>query len=556
MIRNVLSVVLKKDGSPEPQRMKRSWLEKRGHTEIADFLESNHIHSARDLYSYIYDDFGECECGNDKRFVSFKEGFKEYCEACARSKNNGAKKQGNVDVTLLEVIDYVTDSRGNFSSSKIKKLSKCSISEIKSANPHLNEDTKIAEHLFNIKHSLSSLPKCDNCGNQHQNFKAGMYSSFCSSKCSVEWHGPTRTSSLRNYFYDRISEELIRDNDEYSTEIGSRDDYVNKKELQISITHKKCGHNYKRTSNYQGHLKCPMCYPVRSRVQYEIFSWLSQYKRCGFNDRKLIAPLELDILCDGFAIEYDSLMYHSYGKSSFPPFENTKEDKNCHLSKTRKCEESGIQLFRIFSNEWSKKQEIWKSVILNKVGVGKRIHARKCEVKEVCNKEANAFLEKNHLQGKASQSIRYGLYHKGELVSLMTFGKSRYSKEIQYELIRFCSLINHTVVGGASKLLSHFERTMQPGSVVSYANRRWSTGGLYEKLGFTLKGCSPPNYFYFNSDTGPLMSRVQFQKHKLEERLEEFDPSLTETQNMFNNGFRKIYDCGNLVYVKTYEKPE
>ena len=30
--------------------------------------------------------------------------------------------------------------------------------------------------------------------------------------------------------------------------------------------------------------------------------------------------------------------------------------------------------------------------------------------------------------------------------------------------------------------------------------------------------------------------------------LPEFDPELTESQNMYDNGYRKIYDCGNQVW--------
>ena len=31
--------------------------------------------------------------------------------------------------------------------------------------------------------------------------------------------------------------------------------------------------------------------------------------------------------------------------------------------------------------------------------------------------------------------------------------------------------------------------------------------------------------------------------------LENYDPNLTEYENMLNNGYDKIYDCGNLIYL-------
>ena len=56
----------------------------------------------------------------------------------------------------------------------------------------------------------------------------------------------------------------------------------------------------------------------------------------------------------------------------------------------------------------------------------------------------------------------------------MTFGKTRFSKKYEWELLRFCSKLNYHVVGAAGKLLSYFEKTYQPKSLVSYADRRWS----------------------------------------------------------------------------------
>ena len=46
-----------------------------------------------------------------------------------------------------------------------------------------------------------------------------------------------------------------------------------------------------------------------------------------------------------------------------------------------------------------------------------------------------------------------------------------------------------------------------------------------------------------------LYTRDRFQKHKLKDLLETFDERLTEEENMLENDYRKIYDCGNLVFV-------
>ena len=42
-------------------------------------------------------------------------------------------------------------------------------------------------------------------------------------------------------------------------------------------------------------------------------------------------------------------------------------------------------------------------------------------------------------------------------------------------------------------------------------------------------------------------------KHKLAKTLKVFDNSKTEVENCYNNGLRRIWDCGNLIFVKEKE---
>ncbi len=87
-------------------------------------------------------------------------------------------------------------------------------------------------------------------------------------------------------------------------------------------------------------------------------------------------------------------------------------------------------------------------------------------------------MQQFHLQGKDNSSIRLGLFYNDVLVSVMTFGKLRralgyrQSKWGQFELMRFVSDYNYNVIGGASKLYSHFVKNYNPNTVISYADRR------------------------------------------------------------------------------------
>jgi hypothetical protein len=157
---------------------------------------------------------------------------------------------------------------------------------------------------------------------------------------------------------------------------------------------------------------------------------------------------------------------------------------------------------------------------------------------------AKAFCEENHLQGHTTFYKAYGLQHNDELISVITIGKARYTAA-DYEILRFCNKLGNSVVGGFSKLFANLEET---GMFVSYANRRWSNGNLYKQTGFADQHISPPCYYYIKSSQ--LYHRSTFMKHKLKEKLPYFDGEMSEVDNMYMHNYRRIWDCGNIVFFK------
>ena len=293
---------------------------------------------------------------------------------------------------------------------------------------------------------------------------------------------------------------------------------------------------------------------AKHQLQNEIYEFIKTvYEgRVICDTRKVISPLELDIYVPemNVAIEFDGLKYHSVSCVE----EDNKESKTYHINKTVLCMNKGIKLFHIFENEWldENKKEIWKSVIKNALNVHDKIlYARQCKIREVSNKIKREFLENNHLQGDCQSSINLGLFYKDEIVSIMTFGTPRFNKIHDYELLRFCSKLGYQIRFAASKLLKYFERNNKGKTLVSYANQRWSNGLLYFNLGFKKDDTKiDPSYFYFSLRDKRLLSRYSCQKHLLKDMLEIFDENISESENMFNNGFYKIYDCGSLTFTK------
>ena len=332
----------------------------------------------------------------------------------------------------------------------------------------------------------------------------------------------------------------------------------------VKIICKKHGVFEQQPNMHKQNQGCPKC-SINKKEKF-ISDLLEEYNiNYIYNDRNLIKPLEIDILVPdfNFGIEHNGLLFHSYGISNWSLTNNyEKLNKNRHLEKTIKMEEQSYQLFHIREDHLLNKfkKEIWKSVLLNKCGFSNKIHARKLQVIDLNNHKdfVKVFLGDNHLQGSCPASIKLGLQDPktGKVYSIMTFGKSRFNKNIEYELLRFCNAKFFNVRGAASKLLKHFERTYKPSSLVSYANRDWSMGNLYKQLGFIYKYSSEPNYMYIHINRNEIISRQQAQKHKLKAFLEVrnlvFDENLSERDNMINNGYRIYYDTGNLVYHKRY----
>lgn len=236
--------------------------------------------------------------------------------------------------------------------------------------------------------------------------------------------------------------------------------------------------------------------------------------------------------------------------------EGSGKDRRYHLNRMESCLSKGIQLITIYSNEYAHKRAVVRSRIKNLIGHNSyRIHGRKCVVREIRLKEAQDFLNKYHIQGGGKGRIRLGAFYKDRLVAVMVFGESRFDKKIDkhdgYEINRFATIRNFSCVGVGGKMLKYFEREYKPKAIITYADCRYSIGTLYKTIGFEYKHTAKPNYFYFRKDDPVLRSRVQFQKHKLKDKLEVFDPNMTEWENMVANGWDRIWDCGNMVFHKT-----
>lgn len=314
-------------------------------------------------------------------------------------------------------------------------------------------------------------------------------------------------------------------------------------DVELTWQH-RCGRSWQSPISFRGIRSCPSCSSGTSRGEQELAKFIeTQGLEVQLHRRDIIAPRELDIYVPalGLALEFDGTYWH-----------NAKfETRERCLDKLERCEKQGLRLITVQEHLWVAKRELVESRLLSIFGTSRRLGARGCKVVELDTAVTKPFLEAHHLQGSARSTVRLGLLHRDELVAVATFGKPRWSSAAEWELIRLASKQGVTVQGGASKLIKAF-RAQHSGTLISYADRCWSTGNVYRQLGFTFSHNTTPSYWWVHHTLG-AWSRYQTQKSKLPRLLGDlkktFYPELSEEDNMRMAGFLPLYDRGNSAWL-------
>ena len=280
---------------------------------------------------------------------------------------------------------------------------------------------------------------------------------------------------------------------------------------------------------------CPKCHDENqgSHGEKELRDWLSLHAFVCPNDRNIIKPYELDMWLPDVlvGVEYHGLYWHC----------ERLKGKNFHRAKLAAANNAGISLLQFFEDEWARKPDIIKSMLLAKIGKSpNRLFARRCSVVSMSYSEGRNFFRENHLQGADSSSAYLGLSYDGSIVACASFTISRTAAKLQ----RFACLLYHSIPGAFSKLFSAFLKAYNNvNRVETYANLRYSNGGVYKACGFIELGMSPPGYFYSKMGTSPVReSRQKYQVHK----LKKLGYSGTEREITMRMGLSRVYDAGHM----------
>jgi hypothetical protein len=318
--------------------------------------------------------------------------------------------------------------------------------------------------------------------------------------------------------------------------------FISDDDKELIVKCNKCNNQYaiiKSPLGFYCYHLCPICYPTLNGKSYEEKE-IADYIKSIYNDdiiensRKIIPPKEIDIYLPKlkFGIEYNGLYWHS-------------GDKHKHREKWKLAQQNGIDLIQIWDYEWKEKKEIIKSIISNRLGLSIPIYARNCEIKQVPVKEAREFAEAYHLQG-FYPGIYIGLYYNNDLIDLSIFCKCRFGKQYDYELTRHCIKSGFRVIGALSKEIAYFRKLGYQGTIVDYCDMRLFNGKGH--WGFKEMGITPPDMQY--TDFVHIIPRGKYQKWKMKNiKGFIFDPSLTQRENLQNNGMDFVFGVGHKIFV-------
>jgi len=562
--------------------------------ELNDKFKNNDLTIPQKLWYFMNDDFELklCECGKLKKWKSFKYGWKETCGnmdcVIKKRKKTNLEKYG-VDNPMKndDIIDKVKktnlDKYGETSPSKnIDVRNKISINYNKKSEDEkqhiINKRVKTWNNKTDEEKEKVKIKKKKSYNNLDQDKiiekrkktnleKYGFEYTVTTPKIKKKIlstlkhrYGVNSTPfenieirksasiSYMNRHIENIKNGLLKFQCKY---ISHYDKGIGNLEYEILCerTNKifKIGYSNLRIRLLQNLEISPFFYKQHgiSEMEKDLYKFICDNNIKIEKNNNIITPYELDIYIPELklAFEFNGVYWHN----------ELYKDKNYHLEKTELCEKNGVQLIHIYEDDWVYKNDIVKSMILNKLGkTPEKIYGRKCEIREIIdNKLVKDFLEKNHIQGFIGSKVKIGLFYENELVSLMTFGKRRISmgkkntREGEYELLRFCSKLNTNVIGGAQKLFKYFVNNYKVNEITTYADRSWSTGDLYKKLGFEYKGKTQPNYYYVID--GLRHHRFNYRKDKLIK--DGFDKNKTEHEIMIERGIYRIYDSGNLKFI-------
>ncbi|MFW6225577.1 MAG: hypothetical protein ACOC3V_01295 [bacterium] len=439
----------------------------------------------------------KCDCGNEK-WISIHSIIKNNQKTCGECNVYSKSNLINEKFGHLTIIKINYDKIHKYSEKKV--ICKCSCGNI--------IEVKLCEITTGHKKT---------CGK-------------CLSK-SHEWHskrgklpdkvnGYYELNDLIKYFSGSFIEPLERIRNVY-------DKYKFKCKL--------CGNTYYTKLGYVLYNNVHCCGCINGNYSFassEIGNFISKHIEClyGKNEKK-IGNYSVDIFIPSLniIIEYNGLIYHS------DKFNKNKVDidKYKELSKN-------YSYLMIFEDEWIKRRNCFKNLILNKIKKTnyKSLRPKDCKIELISNNEISQFYETYHYQGHCNSKYNIGVSYGDEIVACMSIKHPTRQNSGNWEISRMACSYKYKIHGIWSYLIKWIKRNnLISGKLITFSDNRLMNGKVYQIMGFEHVRNINPDYYW-------VKGRNRYHKSRLRKTDEEKLTGKTESQLRKEQGYHKIYDLG------------
>lgn len=512
---------------------------------LTEFLDHSTKISAR-VYCILNDIDKKplCYCGKQKKFHKINRGFFRTCgnEECVSEALSEKAIENN------KKIDWEQSIRKQ----RQTNLNRYGVESNFNNGPIRESYKKILKQKYDVEHPLQNKELL-NKAQQTTLKRHGTLNMIGSEKVK-------KTIQQRYGVNHVMKNEIIKNKSTYKTK-NKKDNFF-KTRLEVmnmtiidesifgyKLKCKKCDNimssvlRQKINVKYRDDKKlCDKCFPVntfRSNFEDEVYNELKTvfYDEIQLNRQYL--GMEIDILIPSrkIAIECNGVYWHS----------ELHKLKSYHKEKKEFIEKQGYNLIQIWEDDWKDVDK--RKIIINrlkvKLGIGNKIYARKCGIKEVKGKVALSFINNYHLKKYAPASINVGLFYNEELVSITTFISRKKSGYTQYEILRNCTKDDNIIIGGISKVIKYFSENYNS-DIYSFADCDWTSlnNSSYTNTGFILEKYTDPGYYWVIN--GLRRNRQNYMKHKLVKAG--FNKNKTEIEIMHGRGYYRVWDSGNLKF--------
>lgn len=282
------------------------------------------------------------------------------------------------------------------------------------------------------------------------------------------------------------------------------------------------GSFFQTPRNHLSGTNCPKCarFPAVSKEETDLREALSNYLVLRANDRWLISPLELDIVCPDYnlAVEFCGIYWHSDGK-------NTPPDH--HYRKLSLSTEKGYRLYTVFSDEWKRAPDAVLSNILRGAGKLKKVQISSCDVRPVPSEAAKHFYLTNSvmLPDRTVRGNNFGFYLGEDLLAVATVAGG---------IITFNARQNFLDLSGGIKEFIGYV----PGAYSMLIDLRWDNLNQYVSDGMKVLRQDPPSFYY---------TRGGIRKDNDYVGIENCLGIPVSSEVMREKGWFRIYDCGSAL---------